>query len=105
MPLKLALGRLLVIDLHVLHCVVRQVLQHHLVLALEEVGTVQRQVLYLLAIDEYLAVVLQFHTWQLLDESVEHRALRNVEGIGIIDNGIALIYHLHLRGLHHHLQQ
>ena len=77
----------------------RQVFQHNLILTLEEVGTVQRQVLNLLAVDEDFTVFFQFYAWQLLDESVKHRAFGHVEGIGIEDDGVALIDHLDFRGL------
>ena len=95
--------RLLLIDLDVLHREVRQVLEHNLVLALEEVGTVERQIVYLLAVDKDLAIVLQFHTGQLFDESVEHRAFGHVEGVGIEYQRIAAPHHFYFRGLHHHL--
>ena len=36
---------------------------------------------------------------QLLDESVEHRALGHVEGVGIEYDGVALIDHLDFRSL------
>ena len=104
-PQKLALWCPLIKYLHVLHRIVWQVLKHNLVLALEEVSTIQRQVLNLLAVDEYFAIILQLHTRQLFDESVEHGTLRHIEGIGIEDNGIALIHHLYLRGLDDNLLQ
>ena len=102
---KLTLGRAFVEYLHVLDGVVGQVFEHHLVLALEEVGAVQRQVLHLLAVDVNLAVLLQFHARQLLDESVEHRALGNVEGVSIENDGVAFVHHLYLCGLDDHFVQ
>ena len=102
---ELVLLRLLVIHLYVLHSEVGQVVEHHLVLALEEVGTVQRQVVNLLAVDEDFALVGQFHAWQLTYESVEHRPLGHVEGVGVIDQRVALPHHFYACGLHHHLAQ
>ena len=80
-------------------------MQHNLILALEEVRAVERQVIYLLAVDEYLAIIFQLHARQLLDESVEHRTLGHIECIGIIDQRVAAPHHLYLRGLHHNLVQ
>ena len=81
----LVLWGLLVVHLHVLHREVGQVFEHNLVLALEEVGAIQRQVLHLLAVDEDFAGLRQLDAGQLLDESVEHGAFGHVEGVGIID--------------------
>ena len=99
----LVLLRLLVIHLDALHREVRQVLKHYLILSLEEVRTVERQVINLLSVDEYLTILIQFHAGQLLYQSVEHGALGHVEGIGIEHQRVALPHHLHLRGPYHHL--
>ena len=99
----LVLFRLLVIDLDVLHGEVRQILQHHLVLALEEILAVERQVVYLPSVDEYLTVLLQLHARQLLDEAVQHRAFWHVESVGIIDQRITLPYHLNPSGFYRQL--
>ena len=100
---ELAHVRAFVVHLDVLHRVVRQVVEHHPVVALEEVGAVQRQVIHAPPVHQYLAVVLQRHARQLTDKSVEHRPLRHVEGIGVIHQRVAVPHQLHLRGRHHHL--
>ena len=93
----------LVIHLNLLHRVVRQVLQHQLVLPPKEVLAVQQQVLHFLAVDENLTLLVQLRAGHLTDERVEHRAVGHVEGIGIIHQRIAAIIHLYLRCRHHHL--
>ena len=101
----LALLRLLLVDLDVLHRVVRQVVEHHLALSTEEVVAVECQEVHLAPLHIDLAIVAQFHAWHLTDEGIEHRAFRHVEGIGIVDQRVAAIDHLHLCGLDHHLAQ
>ena len=96
------LVRLLSIYLDVVHHIARQVLQRNLGVTLEEVAPVDHQVVHKLAINKNLAV-LQFHTRQAAHQAIEHAALCQLEGIGIIDNGVATIVHLDLRRLHHHL--
>ena len=96
------LGRL-VVDLDVLDGEVGQVVEHHLVVALEEVLAVECQVVYLLAVDVDVAVVLEFGSRHLSDESVEHRSFRQVEGRGIVDDGVAAIGYLHLGARDDHL--
>ena len=94
------LGRF-VIDLDILHGEVRQVVEHHPVLPLEEVLAVECQVVHLLAVDIDVAVVLQLRTRHLPDESVKHGTFGQVEGRSIIDDGIAPVGYLHSRTLHH----
>ena len=92
---ELALLRALVEDLQFLHGVVGQIVEHHLVLSLEEVFAVQREVVHLLAVDVDVAVVLQLCTWHLADKTVEHRAFWQVEGRSIINQRVAAIGKLH----------
>ena len=101
----LVLFRLFLIDLYVLHREVGQILKHDFVLATEEVGTIQCQVVHLLAVDEDFPIIFQFHSRQLLDESVEHRPFRNIEGIGIEDKGVTTPHHFHFGCCNHHLIQ
>ena len=95
------LGRLL-IHLHVLYHIVGQVVEHHPVVALEEVLAIECEVINLASVDEYLSVVLQLHAWQLLDECIEHTPLGHIEGIGIECYCVASIYDFHLCSLYHH---
>ena len=93
------------VDLHLLHGVRRQVVEHLPVVALEEVRAVQCQVVHLAPVHVNLAVLLQFHPRHLPDQLVEHRPFGQVERIGIIDQRVSLVGHPDLRGLHHHLVQ
>ena len=99
---QLALLGALVEDLQLLHGVVGQVVEHDLILALEEVLAVQRQVVHLLAVDVDVAVFLQFCTRHLTDESVEHRAFGQVEGRGVVDQRVTAIGQLDLRARDDH---
>ena len=102
---ELVLIRLLIIHLHILYGEVRQVFKHHLVVTLKEICPVERKVVYLLAVDEYLAVFLQLNTWQLLYQSVKHRAFRHVKRIGIKHQRITFPHHLYLGGSDYHFAQ
>ena len=99
---SLALLGALVIHLDVFHGEIRQVFQHHLVLSLEEVLAVEQQVVNLLAVDVYVAVVLELHPRHLADEPVEHRTLGEVERRGVVDDGVAAVCYLHARAADHH---
>ena len=89
--------------LHVLHREVRQVVQHHLIITLEEILAVERQVINFLAIHRDLAVLFQLRTRQLTDQIVKHRPFGQVEGRGIIHHRVTSPHQLHLRRLHHKL--
>ena len=90
-PDHLALSGRLVIDLQFLHGEVGQIVEHHFVLTAEEVLAVQHQVVHLATVDVDVAIVLQLGPLHLTDEPVEHRALGQVEGIGIESDGVATI--------------
>ena len=94
-----------VVDLHFLHSVGRQVVEHHGVVATEELLAVEQQALHELAVVVYLSVLLQFHAWHLLDEGIEHGAFSQLEGVGIVDQRVATIVEHHLRCRHLHLLQ
>ena len=94
-----------VVDLHFLHGVGRQVVEHHGVVASEELLAVEQQALHELAIVVDLSVLLQFHARHLLDEGIEHGAFSKLEGIGIVDQRVATIVEHHLRSRHLHLLQ
>ena len=91
----LTLTSRLVVDLQLLHGEVRQVVEHHLVLATEEVLAVEQQIVHLSPVDIDVAILLQLSTRHLTDESVEHRSVGQVEGRCIVDNGVATIGNLH----------
>ena len=95
----------LFIYLHVFHHVGRQVVEHDLAILGKEVLAVEQQALYILAVDIDAAVVLELHTRHLADEAVEHAALRELKGIGIKHQRVALVVELDLGGLHHHIVQ
>ena len=97
----LALVGLLLIDLQVFHGVVRQVLHQHLLVSAEERARAQQQLVDLAPIDEDFALVVQRNARQLADEVVEHRTLGQLEGRGIVDEGVAAIVELHAGGRHH----
>ena len=90
---------------HVLHHIGRHVLQQQFAVAVEEVLPVQQHRVdgFPVHIDD--AALLQRHARQFLDELVEHRAFCQIEGIGIIDERVAIHVELQLRRLHHHLVQ
>ena len=69
---QFALLGALVEDLQLLDGVVGQVVEHHLVLAFEEVLAVEGEVIDLLTIDIDVTIVLQLSTRHLTDKSVEH---------------------------------
>ena len=96
------LGRFAV-NLHLFDRIERQILQHHLVPAFEEVLAVECEIIDLLAIDKDGAVVLQFHAWHLAHQRIKHGAFGQQECRGIIDDGVVLIDHLDARSFDHHL--
>ena len=102
LALPFTLFRRLVVDLHILHRVVRQVVEHHLVVALEKVLAVERQVVHLLAVDVDVAVVLQLGARHLAHQSVEHGTLGQVERCGVVDHRIAAIGNFYFRARDDH---
>ena len=101
----LVLVGLLVVDGDVLYGVGRQVFEHELAVVAEELLAVEEQVVDELALVVDAAVALQLNAWQLTDEGVEHGAFGQDEGIGIIDNGVALVVELHTGGRNRHFGQ
>ena len=85
-----------IVELHLLYCIVGQVLKHHLVLAFKEVLTVQREVVHMSAINGDIAVFVHLHTVHLLQESVKHAALWYIKRIGIIHQRVTMIGKAHL---------
>ena len=93
------------INLKVLHSIVRQIVEHNLVVALEEVFAVECEVVYLLAIHIDVAIALDLGSRQLAHEGVEHRTVGYVEGAGIIHECVATIGELNLGARNHHSVQ
>ena len=84
-----------VIDFQILHGVVGQVVEHHLVVFLEEILAVQREIVYLLAVYVYVAVICYLSSGQLLHESVEHRAFGQFESSRVIHYRVTTVGYLH----------
>ena len=80
----------------------RQIVEHYLVVALEEVLAVEREVVNLFAIHIDVAIALDLGSRQLAHEGIEHRAVGHVEGAGIIHECVATIGELHLGARNHH---
>ena len=99
---ELTLLGALVKDLQFLDGVVGQVVEHHLVLTLEEVLTVERQIVHLLAVDIDITVVFELCPRHLTDQSVEHRAFRQVESRGVIHQCVATIGQLYFSACDDH---
>ena len=96
---------LLLINLQLLHHICRQILQRHLRVAVEEVFSIDVEVLQLLPVVENLPAILDFHAGEHLHELVEHAALRELEIVGIEDDGVALVDHHDFRSAHGGLAQ
>ena len=95
---SLAAVGLFLIDLQVPDGVVWQVLKQHFLVAAEEGTGTEEQFIDLAAVDEDLAVGIHGYAWQLADEVVEHGAIGHLEGRGVVDERIAAVVHLDLRG-------
>ena len=95
----------LVIKLHHLDGVGGQVVQQERMVAPEEVLTIEQDALHLLSIQKDAAIALEFHAWQLLHERIKHRSLRQIERIGVIDEGISFVVKLYLGGRDGHAVQ
>ena len=57
--------RQLVINLYILYGIVRQVVEHDFIVALEEVLAIKCQVVNFPSVDKYLAIAFQLRSWQL----------------------------------------
>ncbi len=102
---QVSVGGLLLVHLHLVHHIGRQVFERNSRVALEEVLTVDQQVAHEFPVHGDAAAVLYLHARQLFHQSVEHRSFRQLEGIGVVDQRVVLHHHHHLRGLHHGLFQ
>ena len=92
------------IDLHLVNHVGWQVVERNLGIATEEVPAVDEQVIHELAV-HVDSPAFQFDARQLTHQRIEHRAVSQFKGIGVIDNGVATHHHLDLGGGHHHFAQ
>ena len=88
-----------VIDLQMFDHISRQVVERSLYVTVEKVFAADKQVLHGLAVDAYHAV-LQFHSGQLFHQFSQRFRLRHVEGVGVIDQGVALVHKLQFRRRH-----
>ena len=103
LPHESAFFRRTVIHLQFLYGIVRKIVEHHLILPLEEVFSVEEQIIYLFAVYVNIAVTLHFGSRHLSDKSVEHGAIRHIECAGVKDERIATVSQLHLGASHHHV--
>ena len=85
---------LLVVGLHLINHIRGQVLHHRIVVAGHEVTTVHLEFPDVLAVDGDSALVVDLRTRQHLHQSLDDRALRHAERIGVVDNCIVLDHHL-----------
>ena len=92
-----------VVDGDVLDGVGGQVLEHELAVVAEELLAVEQQVVHELAFVVDASVRLHLHARQLTDECVEHGTFGQDEGVGVVDDGVALVVELYLRGGDGHL--
>ena len=97
---KFAGFTLLIVHLHTVHHVSGQVVEQHGVVVLEKVTPVEQEAFHLLSVDEYLPIGFEFCPGQLADEPVKHRAFLKLEGIGIVNKGVALVVELDFGGRH-----
>ena len=90
---------LLFVDPDVLDHVGGEVVEHDGAVFLEKVLAVEQEAFHLFPVDKDAAVVLQFRTGQLADEGIEHGTFLELEGIGVVDDGVAAHVELYLGGL------
>ena len=93
------------VHLELLDGIVGQVVEHDFVVAFVEVLAVEEEVVHLSAVDVDFAVFLELSAGQLADKSVEHGAFGQVEGVGVVHDGVALVKHLDFGGRHHGFAQ
>ena len=89
----------------VFYGVIGQVFDKLFVVTLEEILSVECEVIEFTAINEYLTIAVHRCSRQLSDERIEHTTFGKVEGIGIEDDGVDFVYHLDFSTLHHYFAQ
>ncbi len=100
-----ALVRHAVIHLDIADRIIRQVVEHHLVVALEEVLAVEHQIVHGTSVDLDDPIGTHLHTRHLTYQGIEHTAVGQLEGRGVKHNRIAAVGHLHTCGPYRHLAQ
>ncbi len=83
------------VRLYALHHIGRQVFEGYVGIAVKEVLSVDQQIAHAIAVDRDDAAGIQFHAGQTGYQLVEHGAFGEVEGIGVVHNGVALHHHHH----------
>ena len=95
----------IVVHLYLLHRVGRQVAQGHLRVAREELAAAHEQPADELAVVGDASALADAHAGQGLDQAGEHVAVRHLQGVGVVLDGVALHHHEDARGPHHGLAQ
>ena len=95
---SLAAFACLVVELHMLHGIARQIVQQYGIVAFEKVLSVEQYALHLLSVYKNTPIALQLHTGKLFHKRIQHRALRQVEGISIVDERVTLVVELYFCG-------
>ena len=95
---SLAAFACLVVELHMLHGIARQIVQQYGIVAFEKVLSVEQYALHLLSVYKNTPIALQLHTGKLFHKRIQHRALCQIEGICIIDERIPLVVEFYLCG-------
>ena len=93
------------VDLDLVHRVGRQIFERHLGAAREEVLAVHEQALHPAAVHRDDPVFFQLHAGQHGDELVKHRALGQLERVGVVNERVPPHHHHQLRGLHGRLAE
>ena len=89
----------------VFYGVIGQVFDELFVVTLEEILSVECEVIEFTAINEYLTIAVHRCSRQLSNERIEHTTFGKVEGLGIKDNGVAFVNHFDFGTLHHYFAQ
>ena len=94
---------LLIVGLHLVHHVRRQVLHHRVVIARHKVATVHLEAFHVLAVDADLAVLVNLCARQGFHQRLNHRTLGHLVGVGVIHHRVVLDDHLLHVSRHHYL--
>ena len=88
----------LFVELQFVNHIVRQIVQHDAVVALEEVLSVQCKVVHFTPVHVYRAVVVQFRSRHIGHQRVQHGTFGNLERPCVHHKGVALVGQLHPGG-------
>ena len=97
---QLAVERFFVVHLYLIHGVGGQILKSLFGVTLKEVAAVNEQRTHRLAVHLNHAFIIECGARHLPYKGIEHAALREFKGIGIVHDGVAVHHHLYLGGLH-----